>query len=477
MDLIRDKIFLGFVACVIFTSLCFFLFQIDLKDSPKKTYFDLTSSYLIFFNVVIISSWLSFGWIGGAIFLALCIVIALSLSVAAASPLYYIHIALFLFTAVLCNKYLKEFVIFRTEYLLNRQKTEEEKNTLAERIEKDRAQAEAAEIKLERYEALKGVAEHLSDIFSHDVITRFLAEKSLEIVGKSARSLVYLVNTDTQELLLTYSKQPQDLPRIKMKKGDVFDKWVLRQNQPLIVLDATKDFRFSQDDFLIEELKLKSLIAVPMVSHNKMIGLLRLDSQKPNIYNPDDLRLLDIIADLGAVSLHNNMLYQRTTELAIRDGLTQLFVHRYFMERLGLEVQRALKKEHSLSILMIDIDHFKNYNDRYGHIAGDILLKHLSSLFISTVNKGDIVARYGGEEFAIMLFGEGRRGSEKIAEDIRKAAEKESFYLRREKTRATVSIGVSVFPDDAKTKEDLLRVADKNLYRAKNEGRNRVCIS
>ena len=140
--------------------------------------------------------------------------------------------------------------------------------------------------------------------------------------------MLYLINADEQELVLTYSKQPEGFPRIKQKKGDVFDKWVLRQNQPLIVLDVAKDFRFSQDDFSLEEINFKSLIIVPMVSHNKMVGMLRLDSQRENAYNPDDLRLLDIIADLGAVALNNNMLYQRTTDLAIRDGLTKLFVHR-----------------------------------------------------------------------------------------------------------------------------------------------------
>jgi len=474
MDFIRDKIFLGFVSCVLFIYLAFFIFQIDTKYEPSK-YLELTSAYLITFNAIIISSWLSFGWVGGALILALSIVIALFFFMFTGSPIYHTHTMVFLFTGAICNRYLKEFVIFKTEYLLKKEKIEEEKNTLAERIEKDKALTEALEVKLKRYKALKDVAENLGDIFSLERITRFLVERSFDIVGKSTRSLLYLIDADVQELVLTYSKQPEGFPRIKQKRGDIFDKWVLRQNQPLIVLDATKDFRFSQDDFSLDEINFKSLIVVPMISHDKVVGILRLDSQRPNAYNPDDLRLLDIIADLGAVALKNNMLYQRTTELAIRDGLTQLFVHRYFMERLGLELQRALKRGHRFSILMIDIDYFKNYNDKYGHIAGDILLKHLSGVFRSIVSKGDIVARYGGEEFAVMLFGDDRKGAKEISEKIRKSVEKKVFYLRREKTRATVSIGVSAFPDDAKTAEDLLRVADKNMYRAKKEGRNKVC--
>ncbi len=469
MNIIKDRIFLGAISFILAIPIILSLFRIDnLRDDPH--------AYIIFFNAVIASNFFAFGWIGGALFFVLALIMALFLSLASGSPLYYLHMALFSITAILSFRYLSAFAGFQTDYILRREKIEEERNALSKRLQKDSAQVEASDRKLERFKELKNVAEHLSDILSLDETTEFLTEKSFDIVGKSQRSLVYLIDANSQELLLTHSRQPQGFPRIKTKKGDMFDKWVLRQDQPLIVLDATKDFRFPHDNIL-DEINFKSLIAVPMTSHDRMTGILRLDSQDPNVYNPDDLRLLDIIGDLGAVSLHNNMLYQRTTELAIRDGLTHLFVHRYFMERLTEEIQRALKKEHRLSILMIDIDHFKDYNDRYGHIAGDILLKHLADIFKSIVAKGDIVARYGGEEFAVILFDVDRKDAKKLAEEIRKSVEKEPFYLRREKTHATISIGVATLPDDAKTGEDLLRIADQNLYRAKKEGRNRICTS
>jgi len=477
MNLIKDKIYLGFVACILFICLSFFLLHIDTKSISEGSFFIFANIYLLFFNAVIAAGWFAFGWIGGAVLLALSIIIALSLSMAADNNIYYIHAGLFSLTALVSFNSLRRFVALQTEYRLKTERITEEKNTLYRRIEKDRSQAQALELKFKRYELLKNVAEYLSDIFSQDKIVSFLVQKSFEIIGKSTRSLIYLVNPYNQELMLTHSRQPQDSPRIKTKKGDIFDKWVLKQNQPLIVLNTSKDFRFPQDDILLDEVRVKSLIAVPMVSHNKMIGLLRLDSREADIYNPDDLRLLDIISDLGAVALHNNMLYQRTTELAIKDGLTQLFVYRYFMERLTTEFKRAQKGMHPFSILMIDIDHFKEYNDRYGHIAGDILLKHLAAMFTSIVGKGDIVARYGGEEFAIALFDEKKEDAKGLAEDIKKSVDDNIFYLRREETRATVSIGVSTYPDDAKTVRELLRIADQNLYRAKKEGRNRVCMT
>lgn len=476
MNLVRDKVFFGFVSILLVAYPAFFLFHTSPQGSPQ-TYFYIASSYLIFLNIAIASGWFAFGWVGGAVISALSIVIALIISLAGRSHLYYLHIGIFVASTVLSYNYLRGTVRYQTDYFIKKEKLVEERNTLHEKLEKDRRQTESLDLKLRRYESLKTIADELSDIFSLDKVIRFLVDKSYEIVGKSQRSLLYLVDAERQELVLSYSRQPKDFPRIKTKRGDMFDKWVLRQNQPLIVLDAAKDFRFPHEEAASEELNFKSIIAVPISSHNKTIGLLRLDSIDTNIYSPDDLRLLDIIGDLGAISLHNNMLYERMTELAIRDGLTQLFVYRYFMERLEAELARAFERGHSLSVLMIDIDYFKDYNDRYGHIAGDILLKHLAGIFTSMAGKGNIVSRYGGEEFALLAFGEGKDGAVKLAQKIRKVVELEPFYLRRAKTSATVSIGVSTFPDDAKRSTELLAAADRNLYRAKREGRNRVCIS
>ncbi|NQT06444.1 MAG: sensor domain-containing diguanylate cyclase [Candidatus Omnitrophica bacterium] len=475
MNLIRDRVFLGAVCLILITFLTYFLLQLDLnKDTPFSV--QLTS-YLLVFNAVIASGWFAFGWIGGIVVLIFCAILIFAISLITGNQLYYLHLLPFSITTAYSFKYLNIFMKFQTEYLLKREKVGEEMNTLSKKIEMDRAQIEALELKLHRYGELKSVAENLSDIFSIEKVIGFLAEKSLDIVGKSTRALIYLVDEERQELILKHAKQPPHFAKIKSKKGDIFDKWVLRQNQPLIILDAAKDFRFSHDDISLEDISFKSLIAVPMVSHNKVIGLLRLDSEKIDAYNPDDLRLLDIIGDLGAVALHNNILYQRTTELAIKDGLTQLFVHRYFTERLESEIKRAQKQRHPLSILMIDIDHFKGYNDKYGHIAGDILLKHLAGLFVSIVGKGDIVARYGGEEFAVILFSEDNKAAGKMAQKIRRKVEEEPFYIRRIKTNVTVSIGVSTLSDNAMGKEDLLKIADSNLYRAKKEGRNKVCMS
>ena len=200
-----------------------------------------------------------------------------------------------------------------------------------------------------------------------------------------------------------------------------------------------------------------------------------MDSIEEGAYTQDDLRLFDIIGDLGAVAIQNAFLYSCVQELAIRDSLTGLFVRRYFMKRFQEETRRTARKKGALSLLILDIDHFKSYNDRFGHATGDIVLKYLARIITSSVRGGDMVARYGGEEIAILLINTDKESARKIAESIRKKIEDEPFVLRREKQNLTVSIGISTYPKDSATEEELIKTADARLYKAKNLGRNRVC--
>ncbi|HPM43752.1 MAG TPA: GGDEF domain-containing protein, partial [Candidatus Omnitrophota bacterium] len=160
----------------------------------------------------------------------------------------------------------------------------------------------------------------------------------------------------------------------------------------------------------------------------------------------------------------NIYLYSKTQELAIRDGLTGLFVRRYFMDRFSAELKRAAGKRGGLAVLIIDIDHFKDYNDKYGHTAGDIVLKHLSRIVRSMVKDGDIVARYGGEEIIAVLLDRDKEKAIADAEAIRSAVSEEPFSLRRHETKITVSIGVAEYPKDATTEDGLVEAADACLF-------------
>jgi diguanylate cyclase (GGDEF)-like protein len=208
------------------------------------------------------------------------------------------------------------------------------------------------------------------------------------------------------------------------------------------------------------------------------VGIIRLDSYLPGRFSKEDLRSLKTIGDVSAVALENAQLYDRVEDMAIRDSLTGLYLRRHMMERLGEEINRHLRRDQEIAFVMIDLDFFKKYNDQFGHMAGDLVLQHLGQLIREQFgDPGNLTCRYGGEEFCIVLTDCDKKKAVQKTEALVRHVEKDGIVLRREKTRITISAGVAVFPQDAKTREELIQKADDALYEAKRKGRNRVCVA
>jgi len=168
----------------------------------------------------------------------------------------------------------------------------------------------------------------------------------------------------------------------------------------------------------------------------------------------------------------------RLAQLAVTDGLTGLYNHRHFHERLTLEVERSQRSGLPLSLLMLDVDHFKQFNDTYGHPAGDEVLRQLARVLGDARRANDVVARYGGEEFAVILVDTAKFTAAKVAERVRERVVANDFSDAAPRAgRLSVSIGVATFPDDGTDAEALVRAADTALYTAKRAGRNRVVLS
>jgi diguanylate cyclase (GGDEF)-like protein len=167
---------------------------------------------------------------------------------------------------------------------------------------------------------------------------------------------------------------------------------------------------------------------------------------------------------------------EKLRKLAITDGLTELYNHRHFKDVLETELTRAERYNRPLCLLMLDVDRFKDYNDTYGHPAGDVVLKSLAELITARLRDVDSSARYGGEEFAILLPETDKKSAELVAEDIRAQVENYPFKGRETQPegKLTVSIGVAEFPGDSPDSASLIQRADEALYRAKSEGRNKV---
>jgi len=221
-----------------------------------------------------------------------------------------------------------------------------------------------------------------------------------------------------------------------------------------------------------QPLNLADFVTVPLKARDKVIGVILADNRFTNkpITN-DDTRMLTMFANQAGLAIENSRLYERTVVLSNSDSLTGLWHHGYFQYLLGEEVKSASSKKLFFTLLMIDIDDFKNFNDAYGHQAGDAILKSISNIFREAARKIDIIARYGGEEFTIILPNTKKKEALVVAERLRKSVE-ENEHMKN----ITVSIGVASFPEDGEEKEILISKADRALYKAKSTGKNKVCV-
>jgi len=222
---------------------------------------------------------------------------------------------------------------------------------------------------------------------------------------------------------------------------------------------------------------LKSHLTLPLTIEGEIIGCISLNSDQPNAFDAQDLQFLSVIGYQMAASLKHFQRFSSIKNIAIYDTLTNLYNRRYFEERLEVEAQKSFFGDTSLSLVMVDIDHFKRVNDTFGHTEGDRVLCEIASLLKTSVRKKDTVARYGGEEFILILPEAGLEESSMIAERIRRLVEGTPFEIGQAQINLTVSLGISNFPShQARSKEELVKMADLALYDAKRRGRNRVNI-
>jgi diguanylate cyclase (GGDEF)-like protein len=222
---------------------------------------------------------------------------------------------------------------------------------------------------------------------------------------------------------------------------------------------------------------LKSHLTLPLAVEGEIIGCISLNSDQPNAFDAQDLQFLSVIGYQMAATLKHFQRFSSIKNIALYDTLTGLYNRRYFEERLGVETQKSFYSGTPLSLVMVDIDHFKKVNDTFGHTGGDQALCKTSSLLKNSIRKKDTVARYGGEEFILILPEAGLEESFIIAERIRRLVENTSFEIGQAQVNLTISMGISNFPSHrAKSKEELVRMADQALYDSKRGGRNKVCI-
>lgn len=200
-----------------------------------------------------------------------------------------------------------------------------------------------------------------------------------------------------------------------------------------------------------------------------LLLLRRIPFEHPLTFFPWVIGTTSLAVLLGYLFDKQVKMRSRLEVLAVTDGLTLLYNHRYFMQQISLEMKRTQRFENSFGVVILDIDNFKKYNDTNGHLAGDDILRIVAQAVRFTARETDIVARYGGEEFIVLAQGSSKEQTIALGERIRERLE--------HTTPVTVSVGIATFPEDGKTVNDLITAADQAMYHAKHQGKNLVCLA
>jgi diguanylate cyclase (GGDEF)-like protein/PAS domain S-box-containing protein len=316
-----------------------------------------------------------------------------------------------------------------------------------------------------------------------DLLAQLEQPRSLELIVEKAFDLLnasdctlYLLDEDNESLtpVASSGEYAAQIMRLKLKVGEGVSGWVVEHGLPQRVDHALEDPRAMQVGGTPEDDE--SLLCAPLQIGERISGALLLGGM-PEQFNDEDLDMLVALAQVASLAVANTQLFSEIQRLAIVDGLTGAFNRNYFDAQLENEINRAKRLGYPLGLLIVDVDDLKKVNDRYGHLAGDKLLKSVVRVLQRSIRETDWAARYGGDEFAVVLPGCSAGELRGIGEKLQQAMRDASYELPNgESLGIRVSIGGAAYPDHVDDVDDLVREADKAELEAKQAGGNKIVV-
>jgi diguanylate cyclase (GGDEF)-like protein len=330
------------------------------------------------------------------------------------------------------------------------------------------------------FAAFHELGKALTSSLQLDQVLRTIMEKIDEFLHPDTWSLL-LVDEAKQELYfeIATGTGAAALKEIRIKMGQGLAGWVAQHAEIVVVPDVSKDTRFFAKVDEKTKMETRSIVAVPVRFRDHVLGVIELiNCVGPEGFSDRDLGLLQALADYAAIALENARHVQRIHELTITDDCTNLYNARHLNFVLDTEIYRSQRYGYEFTLIFIDLDHFKQVNDTHGHLVGSKLLGEIGQTIKSHCRLIDFAFRYGGDEFVILLPQTSKENAYNVARRIHKLI-RETDWLRDQdmKIRITASVGMASYPVDARTKADLLHLADEAMYSVKNSTRDSVAAA